>query len=149
MFQLSPFLLCALLAACDAPDSNDNGPGPAHSVPHIIENNRGGFINEAIAERERLAAWGGAVEIRGVCNSACVIFATLPNACLSPDLQLGFHRSSSPIGSFVGNAQLSRFFRGDVKRMFDTVWSQLPQGQSATISAQEFVRLDPQARICR
>ncbi|MEJ6397290.1 hypothetical protein [Yoonia sp. 208BN28-4] len=140
-------LICAmfpLLAACSGPPDAVRG----YESPHIIENNRGGYLNDAIAERRRLAAWGGAVEIRGVCNSACVMFTTLPNACLSPDLQLGFHRSSSPIGAFVGNAQLSQFFRGGVKRMFDDVWSKLPDGEFATISAQEYVQLDPQSRIC-
>lgn len=146
--MLRMLLICAALpialAACSGPPEVSR----SYTAPHVIANNRGGYINDAIAERASLAAWGGAVEIRGVCNSACVMFTTLPNACLAPDLQLGFHRSSSPIGAFVGNAQLSRYFRGGVKEMFDDVWGQLPAGQSAVISAQEYVRLDPQARIC-
>lgn len=131
-------------AAC----SGSQGESVGYTAPHIIENYRGGYINDAIAQRQSLAAWGGAVEIRGVCNSACVILTTLPNACLDADLRLGFHRSSSPIGAFVGNAQISQYFRGGVKQMFDDVWSKLPEGENATITAREYVRLDPQSRIC-
>lgn len=126
----------------------ETAPDVTYTAPHIIENNRGGYIHEADAARARLAAWGGRVEIHGVCNSACAIFITLPNACMNPDLKIGFHRSSVNIAGVIGNAQLSRHFRGGVKAQYDAVWGELPDGESHTISAQEFARLDPQSKIC-
>jgi hypothetical protein len=52
------------------------------------------------------------------------------------------------IGNLIGNAQLSQHFRGGVKAQYDAVWGQLPEGQSHTITASQYVRLDPATRIC-
>lgn len=142
MWQLLSLCMFGLGASCAQTD------GATYNTPHIIENYRGGYLNDAMAERARLAAWGGPVQIKGVCNSACVMMTTLPNACLDPDLRLGFHRSQSAVGSWLGNRQLAQFFRAGIRQQYEDVWSQLPQGQSHTITAQDYVRLDPQARIC-
>lgn len=115
--------------------------------PVVIKNNYGGQIISFEAERARLAEWGGPVEIRGGCASACVIFTTLPNACLGPNAKIGFHRPNVNFGP-IGVEQLGKYLRGGIREKWYERWQFVPNSEMHYISAERYVRLDPQARIC-
>ena len=136
---LSPLL-------CGAGFCNDRRPAPT-TEPYVIRRDGGGQIISAEADRKMLLDWGGRVEIRERCSSACVIFTTLPNACLGPGLRIGFH-SADVNRSFVGNRQIAGYLRGDVKRRFLEEWQNVPNDQIHYITARAYKRLDPQVRIC-
>lgn len=133
-------LICAL-SAC-----NDRRPAPT-GEPYIIRRDGGGQLISAEADRAMLLAWGGRVEIRGHCNSACVIFTTLPNACLGRGVEIGFHSSNINLGP-IGNPQMAKYLRGGVKRRYLQEWQFIPHTDIHRITAQEYVALDPQTRIC-
>ena len=125
---------------------NDRRPAPT-TEPYVIRNDGGGQIISAEADREMLARWGGRVEIRESCRSACVIFTTLPNACLGPGLRIGFHSADVNRG-FVGNQQIAKYLRGDVRRRFLEEWQYVPNDEIRYIPARAYKRLDPQVKIC-
>lgn len=125
----------------------DRRPAP-EGEPYIIKNDNGGQLLSAEADRASLLAWGGRVEIQGRCASACVIFTTLPNACLAPDARIGFHGSTITVGP-VGNPQMARHLRGGVKAAFLDRWQHIPTEDIHWITAREYVALDPQTRLCR
>lgn len=133
-------LACALVAC------NDRRPAPIEE-PYVIRRDGGGQLISAEADRARLLAWGGRVEIRGHCNSACVIFTTLPNACMGRGLRIGFHGSNINVGP-IGNQQMAKYLRGGVKRRYLEEWQFIPNTEIHRITAQEYVALDPRARIC-
>lgn len=115
--------------------------------PYVIEGDNGGQVISAVADRQRLEAWGGAVEIRGQCASACVIFATLPNACIAPDAVLQFH------GAYVAGTDimlpadvLAPYMRGEVRRRYEQDWSRTKA--FVDVPARDYIRLDPEARLC-
>lgn len=114
---------------------------------HVVRNHRGGRILLVEAERRRLLNWGGPVRIEGFCNSACVILATLPNACLKPRSRIGFHTSNINFGP-VGNAQIARYLRGGVRDKYLKEWQFVPHDDIHHIWGETFVSLDPQARLC-
>ncbi|WP_417702448.1 hypothetical protein [Pseudophaeobacter sp.] len=63
--------------------------------PYIVRNDRGGFLRERLIELRELRASGRQVEIRGrVCYSTCTLLLSLPNTCISPRTQFGFHGPS-------------------------------------------------------
>ena len=134
-------LVCALTASC-----TDRRPAPTDE-PYIIRRDGGGQLISAEADRAMLLAWGGRVEIRGYCYSACIIFTTLPNACLGRGLSLGFHGSNVNVGP-IGNQQMARYMRGGVKRKYLEEWQYIPPTDLHRISAQEYVQLDPRTKLC-
>lgn len=134
-------LIIPFLAAC-----NDRRPLPTTGT-YVIRNDGGGQLISAETDRAVLKLWGGPVRIEGYCNSACLMFTTLPNACLAPGLKLGFHGANVNVG-FVGNPQITKYLRGDVKRRFVEEWQHIPFTEIHRITAAEFVRLDPQTKIC-
>ncbi|MBS1303862.1 hypothetical protein [Loktanella sp. SALINAS62] len=133
---------------CDLGLCTDRRPAPRDGEVYVIARDGGGQIISAEADREMLRQWGGPVEIRGSCRSACVIFTTLPNACLGPKLRIGFHSSNVNRG-FVGNEQIAKYLRGGIKERFVKEWQFVPNDDLVSIRAREYVKLDPQARICR
>ena len=135
--------MVAVLALCGCLQQRN---APKGSVYEIIDDG-GGQILAAEADRARLAAWGGPVEIGGYCNSACVIFTTLPNACLQPDAVIGFHAANLNLGP-VGNAQITRYLRAGVRQRWLSDWQFVPNDDIHHITARRYVRLDPQARLC-
>lgn len=136
-------VLCSLvlLAAC-----NDRRPLPT-SDTYVIRNDGGGQLISAETDRAVLKLWGGPVRIEGYCNSACLMFTTLPNACLEPGLKLGFHGANVNVG-FVGNPQITKYLRNGVQRRFVEEWQHIPFTEIHRITAEEFVALDPESRIC-
>lgn len=134
-------VLCYGLVGC-----TDRRPLPDGDL-YVIKNDGGGQLISAEADRAVLKLWGGPVQIEGYCNSACLMFTTLPNACLDPELTLGFHGANVNVG-FVGNPQVSKYLRNGVKRKFDEEWQFVPFNEIHRISAQEYVQLDPETRLC-
>lgn len=124
-------------------------PSQGRGQPIVIANDRGGNVLQAIRYRERLAASGRPVEIRGYCRSACTIFITLPNACLGPKATVGFHAPRIPNTRIIPpmvDQMMARYYRNGILRMWNSEWK-----HSLTmhrISAREYVRLDPETRLC-
>ena len=139
-------MICALVALIVADPCFDKRPAPV-TAPYIIEDDGGGQLLSAVDDREVLLAWGGAVEIRGYCASACVIFTTLPQACLAPDLRIGFHGSSVNLGP-VGNPQIARHLRGAARARFLEDWQHIQAPDIAWIDVETYRALDPAVRIC-
>lgn len=130
-----------LLVGC-----NDRRPLPTTGT-YIIRNDGGGQLISAETDRAVLRLWGGPVRIEGYCNSACLMFTTLSNACLAPGLKLGFHGANVNVG-FVGNPQITKYLRNGVKREFVDKWQHIPFTEIHRITAEEYVQLDPEANIC-
>ncbi len=60
--------------------------------PYVVGNDRGGVIKDRLRELRRLRLSGQPVEIRGaICYSTCTMLLGLPNTCISPRTQFGFH----------------------------------------------------------
>lgn len=139
----SVFCLLAMvvLVAC-----NDRRPLPSGDV-YTIRNDGGGQLISAETDRAILKVWGGPVVIEGYCNSACLMFTTLENACLDPDLTLGFHGANVNVG-FVGNPQITKYLRGGVKKRFVEEWQFIPFTEIHRIGARDYVALDPETRLC-
>lgn len=63
--------------------------------PYVVKNDRGGFIRTRLAQLRTLRASGQPVQIRGqVCYSTCTMLLGLPNTCVSPKTEFGFHGPS-------------------------------------------------------
>lgn len=60
-----------------------------------IRNDLGGAVSQRIAKIEHLRAAGTKIRIVGTCVSACTLYLGLPNTCVAPTAQLGFHGPST------------------------------------------------------
>lgn len=130
------------------------GAGASEAVAEavVIRNDGGGNINDYRARRAQLAR-AGAVEIRGKCLSACVIFTTLPNACLGPKARIGFHGTQPKSGIWAIDhwldMRMGEYLRGEARRRYEREWRHLGgRDQFHVITAREYQKLDPQIRIC-
>ncbi len=139
--KLTLLLALVVLSGC-----NDRRPLPSGDV-YTIRNDGGGQLISAETDRAVLRLWGGPVVIEGYCNSACLMFTTLENACLDPDLTLGFHGANVNVG-FVGNPQITKYLRNGVRQKFVDEWQFVPFTEIHRISAQDYVTLDPQTKLC-
>ena len=139
-------MLAWLTMACSLVACTDRRPEPT-TEPYVIRRDGGGQLISAEADRAMLLAWGGRVEIRGYCHSACIIFTTLPNACIGPRLTIGFHGSNVNVGP-IGNQQMAKYMRNGVRRMYLNEWQKIPPDDIHIISAREYVRLDPETKLC-
>ncbi|MFT3688212.1 hypothetical protein [Paenirhodobacter sp.] len=130
------------LPACAAPVAE-------RQKPVTISNDPGGDIAEYVARRQKLAASGRPVVIRGKCYSSCTILITLPNACLDPKAVIGFHQPSAGNGRGMPllNPLIAHYYRNGILDMWNRKWSR--STRLAKISAKDYVRLDPQTRLCR
>lgn len=135
------FILLMLVTSC-----SDRRPAPTQE-PYIIRRDGGGQLISAEADRLRLLAWGGRVEIRDYCASACVIFTTLPNACIGSGARIGFHGANLNIGP-IGNGQMARYLRGEVRERFVTEWQNIPMSDMHWVRARDYVKMDPLVKIC-
>lgn len=138
--------ICAVLSIFLANACTDRRPAPT-TEPYTIRRDGGGQLISAEADRARLLAWGGQVEIRGYCASACVIFTTLPNACVGPRARIGFHGSNVNVGP-IGSQQMARYLRGDAKRKYLDEWQFVPMDEMHWIMAKQYKRLDPKINLC-
>ena len=143
--SLAPMILAALFLALspDAGFSQQNG--------RFIDvmNNSGGNVLEMVRYRERLARSGKIVRIRGYCRSACTMLTTLPNSCIGPGARIGFHAPRLPgttiIPPYVDEI-MGNFYRNGIRERWYGGWNR--SINMNVITAQEYVRLDPQTRIC-
>ncbi|GLK63080.1 MULTISPECIES: hypothetical protein [Paracoccus] len=118
--------------------------------PIVIMNDKGGNVVKTIRHRNRLVASGRPVEIRGYCRSACTIYITMPNACLSPRATVGFHAPRLPGTTIIPpvvDELMAQFYRNGILRKWNSEWKYSLKMHK--ISAREYVRLDPQTRLCR
>lgn len=125
-------------------------PAPAPSgAPIIITDDAGGNVMAMMNRRNQLGSSGRPVEIRGYCRSACTMLITLPNACLAADATVGFHAPRLPgttiIPPLVDEIMASTYRAGILER-WNRDWKHSIDMQK--ISAAEYVRLDPQTRLC-
>lgn len=125
---------------------------PAQAAPSQvinIDSDSGGNVLKTIQRRNELAASGKLVRIRGYCRSACTIYLTLPNACLGPLAEVGFHApriaGTKFIPPYVGE-MMGRFYRGEIRRRWFAEWQYSLNMHK--MSAQEYRLLDPEVRIC-
>ncbi|MDZ4093732.1 MAG: hypothetical protein U1D35_02335 [Paracoccaceae bacterium] len=124
---------------------------PAQTV--VIRNDVGGNVNEYRGRRAKLAQ-AEAVRIEGRCFSACAIFTTLPNACVMPRAQIGFHGTLPKSGieavDYWLDMRLGDYFRGEVKRRYIAQWRHLGGvNQMHVLSGRALNALDPQVQLCK
>ena len=147
MTRITACLALALsLALPLAPPADARGA----AEPIVIRNNKGGNVLQAINYREQLAASGRPVEIRGYCRSACTIYITLPNACLGPGATVGFHAPRIPGTKIIPpivDQLMARYYRNGILRKWNSEWKHSLEMHK--ISARQYVKLDPQTRLCR
>lgn len=110
----------------------------------VIANDGGGNLAEYSARRDALKS-AERVEIRGKCLSACTIFYSLPNACVGRGATFGFHSASVSLGP-IGDDQMGRHYRGEVRERFYAEWRH--SDEFAVVTARQLVAMDPRARIC-
>lgn len=147
-----PALICLalMLAACVATTTAPPVEAAPNSKPIVIRNNRGGNVVNMVQYRNKLAASGRPVEIRNYCGSACTILITLPNACLGPGATVGFHAPRIPNTTIIPplvDEIMARFYRNGILARWNSTWKHSLKIQK--ITAREYVRLDPQTRLCR
>lgn len=61
----------------------------------VVRADRGGLLGQRSAEIRQLQASGQRVELRGTCYSACTMYLGLPNVCIDPAADFGFHGPSA------------------------------------------------------
>lgn len=140
----------ALTACVAAPPLSAPQAGTAAAgQPIVIHNNRGGNVLQMMARRAELERSGRPVRITGVCNSACTMLITLPNACLHPDASVGFHAPRLPGTQIIPpivDELMATHYRNGIRDRWFAEWRHSLKIQR--ISAREYVRLDPQTRLC-
>lgn len=114
-----------------------------------VTNDRGGNVLEMVQTRQRLERSGKDIRIRGYCRSACTMLITMQRACLGPGATIGFHapriQGTQIIPPYVDQI-MGNYYRNGIRERWFGGWNRSMEMQ--VISAQEYVRLDPQARIC-
>jgi len=155
LLRRAAVLAMIALPACAAP------PGPATlqparaatasaGKPIVIHNNRGGNVLQMIQRRNELERSGRPVRITGVCNSACTMLITLPNACLDPDARIGFHAPRLPGTKIIPpivDQLMAMHYRNGIRDRWDAEWRHSLDYHR--LSAREYVALDPETRLCR
>lgn len=165
--RVVPLLAAAALAGCLAAPAPVGRPmqpaqplpaGPAATQPTpvtgaqgpiVIRDNRGGNVVQMMAYRSQLAASGRQVQIRGVCNSACTMLTTLPNACLGPGAMIGFHAPRIPNTQVIPpivDQLMATTYRNGIRARWFNEWRHSLTIKS--ITAQEYVALDSMTRLC-
>ena len=116
----------------------------------FVNNDRGGNVMDMVQTRSRLENSGKPVWIRGYCRSACTIYITLPNACLGPKATVGFHAPRLPGTTIIPplvDQIMAAHYRNGILRKWNAEWKHSLKMHK--ISARDYVRLDPQTRLCR
>ena len=82
----------------------------------------GGGIIERMQVVELLEKANVAVEISGICLSACTLYLGLPNVCVEPKTVLGFHSAyftneeGQPVLSDFGNTVLMEYYPPNIRK---------------------------------
>lgn len=143
-------LAAALSLGLTGPLTTMPAAAETRGKPVVIMNNRGGNVLEAIKYRNQLARSGRPVEVRGYCRSACTVYITLPNACLGPKATVGFHAPRIPGTTIIPpivDQLMAQHYRNGILRKWNSEWKYSLNMHK--ISARDYVRLDPQTRLCR
>ncbi len=115
----------------------------------VVNNDSGGNVIEMVKTRARLENSGQKVWIRGYCRSACTILTTMHNACLGPAATIGFHAPRLPgtkvIPPYVPEI-MATFYRNGILKRWNEEWRY--SIDMIKISAKDYVKLDPQTKIC-
>ena len=151
LVRRAALLVLIALPACAAPLTRGIAATPAAAGPEpiVIHDNRGGNVLQMIQRRTELEASGRPVRISGRCNSACTMLITLPNACLVRDASVGFHAPRLPGTDIIPpivDQLMALHYRNGILERWNAEWRHSLKIQK--ISAQEYVRLDPQTRLC-
>lgn len=151
LVRRAALLVLIALPACAAPPTRGIAATPAAARPEpiVIHDNRGGNVLQMIQRRTELEASGRPVRISGRCNSACTMLITLPNACLARDASVGFHAPRLPGTDIIPpivDQLMALHYRNGILERWNAEWRHSLKIQK--ISAQEYVRLDPQTRLC-
>lgn len=136
---------CAAAVADPVPVASSAAAG----APIVIHDNRGGNVLRMMARRAELERSGREVRITGVCRSACTMLVTLPNACLHPEASVGFHAPRLPGTTIIPpmvDQMMAAHYRNGIRERWFAEWRYSLDIHS--ISAREYVRLDPQTRLC-
>jgi hypothetical protein len=114
----------------------------------VIANDGGGNVENYLSERRRLEHLGLPIEIRGRCASACVIFYSLPTACMASGARLEFHAVSGggPLGPSVQARQIRDTLRAGVAEAYWDEWRF--SDEFVRVPTREVMRLDPAVREC-
>ncbi|MCQ0970855.1 hypothetical protein MLD63_10505 [Paracoccus sp. TK19116] len=123
----------------------------AQTPPNTIDilNDRGGNVLQAMSRRAELERYPGLVRIRGYCRSACTIYITLPNACLGSRATVGFHAPRIPDTTIIPpmvDQMMGQYYRNGIRDRWFGGWNRSLKMHK--MSAQEYVRLDPQTKLC-
>lgn len=143
--------VCAILVALTLGLSGPSGEAAAQTV--VIRDDGGGKVDDYRIRRAELAR-ADQVRIMGKCLSACTIFTTLPNACVMPRAQIGFHGVSKKTGiaayDHYRDMRMGEFYRGEVRRRYEANWRHLEgRDQFHVISGRRLKELDPKIRLCK
>ena len=114
-----------------------------------IWSDKGGNVMQMVQRRAELARSGRPVRLRGSCDSACTILTTLPNACIGPNATIGFHAPRIPGTSIIPpmvDQIMGEYYRGGIRERWFGGWNRSLSIHRVT--AQQYVKLDPQAKIC-
>ncbi len=136
---------CAAAVADPVPAASSAAAG----APIVIHDNRGGNVLRMMARRAELERSDREVRITGVCRSACTMLVTLPNACLHQDASVGFHAPRLPGTTIIPpmvDQMMAAHYRNGIRARWFAEWRHSLDIHS--ISAREYVRLDPQTRLC-
>lgn len=140
-------LIAAALIAAFAPSAH--AETRVHDKYIDIINDKGGNVMEMAQRRSKLARSGKQVRIRGYCRSACTMLVTLPNACIGPKARIGFHAPRIPNTTIIPpmvDQIMGNYYRNGIRDRWYGGWNR--SLEMKVISAKEYVRLDPQTRIC-
>lgn len=150
MTRFLPVLICVLAAfAVTMPAAPAQARTFVSEFDIMVIDDKGGNVLDMVQRRQRLGQSGKEVRIGGYCRSACTMLITLPNACLDPRTRIGFHAPRLPNTTIIPpyvDQIMGSFYRNDIRRNWFRGWNR--SVDMVIISARDFVRMDPQTRIC-
>jgi hypothetical protein len=147
---MKPLALASVLALGACSSAVVTGPtfqpGPDGVV--VVENVGGGNVLHFVGERARLERLGAPVEIRGYCNSACVVFYSLPTACMAPGSRLGFHAPSGggPLGPSLARSRIESHLRAGVLDEYRREWG--TSSEIIRVPREDVIAFDPDVMRC-
>jgi hypothetical protein len=91
----------------------------------VIWNNPGGVISTFLAIKKVYLKTNERIVIAGWCASSCTMFLSLPNICVLPTAQMGFHKSHLTAG--VDYSKFTKEELRESKRDADRLlWNSIP-----------------------
>lgn len=123
-------------------------PGMGGSL-RVIQNDPGGVVREYLIEVNMATLRGDVIRIEGWCASACTLFLSVPNSCVTPQARLAFHAPAG--GTRSQNDEVAHYIAaqlpGEVGRWYLRNAAHLTGGDHATLSGVQLVQMGA-ARYC-